>query len=162
MVGETAVINTMMLSFGCMGIVSVLWVLVGYSMSFGPVSIPPGVLSTWNAAQSAPAATINTKVIGNAQLGLFQFMDTLRQGGWSVTDSNGVTTGATWNTPGATPVYTNITEHAFSMFQLMFAIVTVAIISGAVVGRIKYIWFMAFAALWHLLVYCPLAHWIFL
>ncbi len=42
-----------------------------------------------------------------------------------------------------------------------FAIVTVAIISGAVVGKIKYAWFMAFAALWHLLIYCPLAHWIF-
>ena len=38
---------------------------------------------------------------------------------------------------------------------------TVAIISGAVVGKIKYAWFMAFAALWHLLIYCPLAHWIF-
>ena len=36
-----------------------------------------------------------------------------------------------------------------------------AIISGGVVGKIKYAWFMAFAALWHLLVYCPLAHWIF-
>ena len=126
-------------------------------MSFGPVSIFPGVLSTWDVSKSAPFATKDTAVIGNAQLGLFTFMDQLRQGGW--VDANGMA--ATWTTPGATPVYLNITEHAFSMFQLMFAIVTVAIISGGVVGKIKYAWFMAFAALWHLLVYCPLAHWIF-
>jgi hypothetical protein len=131
-------------------------------MSFGPVSIFPGVLSTWDVSKSAPFATKDTAVIGNAQLGLFTFMDQLRQGGWSVTDAaTGVTTGATWMTPGAEPVYLSITEHTFSMFQLMFAIVTVAIISGAVVGRIKYAWFMAFAAIWHLVIYCPLAHWIF-
>ena len=200
LVSEGAVINTMMLSFGSMGVVTVLWALIGYSMAFGPVSIMPNVLSTWDVSKSAPFATKETAVIGNAQLGLFTFMDQLRQGGW--VDANNMAT--TWTTPGATPVYLNITEHTFSMFQLMrvappqtsprsrarapsaerrltapksarplprrcpaararnrFAIVTVAIISGAVVGKIKYAWFMAFAALWHLLIYCPLAHWIF-
>lgn len=43
----------------------------------------------------------------------------------------------------------------------MFAIITPALISGAVVGKVKYVWFMAFVALWHLFVYCPLAHWLF-
>ena len=130
-------------------------------MAFGPVSIVPGVLSTWDVAKSAPFATKATAVVGNSQLGLFTFMDQLRQSGWSAVDANGATFTATWNTPGATPTYFNVTEHAYSMFQLMFAIVTVAIISGGVVGRIKYAWFMAFAAIWHLCIYCPLAHWIF-
>ena len=38
---------------------------------------------------------------------------------------------------------------------------TVALISGSVVGKMKYVWFMAFAGIWHLTIYCPLAHWIF-
>jgi hypothetical protein len=84
-------------------------------MAFGPVSIMPNVLSTWDVSKSAPSATKATAVIGNAQLGLFTFMDQLRQGGW--VDANNMA--ATWTTPGATPVYLNITEHAFSMFQLM-------------------------------------------
>ncbi len=43
----------------------------------------------------------------------------------------------------------------------MFANVAAALVSGTIVGKIKYVWFMLFIALWHLLVYCPLAHWIF-
>lgn len=43
----------------------------------------------------------------------------------------------------------------------MFAIITVAIISGSVAGKMKYVWFLAFATLWHTCVYAPLAHWIF-
>ncbi len=65
-----------------------------------------------------------------------------------------------WNSDG-TPIISTISEHAYSMFQLMFAIITPALISGAVVGKIKYAWFMAFVALWHVFVYCPLAHWLF-
>jgi ammonium transporter, Amt family len=59
------------------------------------------------------------------------------------------------------PFISTIDERAYSMFQLFFAIITPAILSGAVVGKIKYQWFMAFVALWHLFVYCPLAHWLF-
>ena len=36
-----------------------------------------------------------------------------------------------------------------------------AIISGAVVQKMKYLWFLAFTAMWHIFVYCPLAHWFF-
>lgn len=38
---------------------------------------------------------------------------------------------------------------------------TSAIISGAVVGKMRWSWFMAFTAMWHIFVYCPLAHWFF-
>jgi Amt family ammonium transporter len=55
----------------------------------------------------------------------------------------------------------NATETAYSMFQLMFAIITPALISGAVVGKIKFSFWLLFVALWHLLVYTPLAHWVF-
>ncbi len=58
-------------------------------------------------------------------------------------------------------VGTTISESIFCTYQQMFAIITGALISGAVVGKMKYWWWLAFTALWHLLVYCILAHWIF-
>jgi Amt family ammonium transporter len=156
LVGERAVVNTMMLSFGCMGVVTVLWGLIGYSMAFGPVA----PIAKWigDNALAAPAAISSTRVIGNNQLALFSFLDNLRQNGWL--DASGAY--VTWTAEGPlTPSYFSISEQTYAMFQLMFAIITPALISGAVVGKIKFNWFMLFVALWHLTVYCPLAHWIF-
>ncbi|MEK6795704.1 MAG: ammonium transporter [Spirochaetota bacterium] len=53
-----------------------------------------------------------------------------------------------------------VPEFAFSMFQLMFAIITVGLVSGAVVERIKFSAWVIFIILWSLLVYAPLAHWV--
>jgi Amt family ammonium transporter len=53
-----------------------------------------------------------------------------------------------------------IPEFAFSMFQLMFAIITVALISGAIVERMSFAGWFVFTILWSLLVYTPLAHWV--
>ena len=49
----------------------------------------------------------------------------------------------------------------FAMFQLMFAIITVALISGAVADRMKFLTWAVFAAVWATLVYFPVAHWVF-
>ena len=49
---------------------------------------------------------------------------------------------------------------AFMAFQMMFAIITPALISGAVVGRMRFKAYMIFIAVWSLLVYAPLAHWV--
>ncbi|MEI8093991.1 MAG: ammonium transporter [Spirochaetales bacterium] len=62
---------------------------------------------------------------------------------------NGVTRDSTWYL---------IPENVFSMFQLMFAIITVALISGAVVERMSITAWILFSALWSLVVYAPLAH----
>jgi Amt family ammonium transporter len=56
---------------------------------------------------------------------------------------------------------TRIPEHAYFVFQLAFAAVTAAVVSGAVVGRVSYGAWCVFIALWHLLVYTPLARWVF-
>ena len=56
---------------------------------------------------------------------------------------------------------TAIPEHANMVFQLAFAAVTSAVISGGVCGRITYPAWCIFIAIWHVLVYVPLAHWIF-
>jgi len=50
---------------------------------------------------------------------------------------------------------------AFAMFQLMFAVITVALISGAVADRMKFLAWGIFAAVWATLVYFPVAHWVF-
>ena len=114
-VSEKAIVNTMMLSFGCMGVVSVLWALVGYSLAFAP--------------------SISSGAVGDLSLALLDFPDQLRVG-------------------------TSVNEHVYMMFQCMFAVITPAVISGAVVTRMRYSWFMAFVALWSIFVYCPLAHWV--
>jgi Amt family ammonium transporter len=59
------------------------------------------------------------------------------------------------------PTYAPAIPHlAFAMFQAMFAVITVALISGAVVERMRFPAFLAFAVLWTTLVYDPLAHWV--
>ena len=58
------------------------------------------------------------------------------------------------------PNAATIPESAYSMFQLMFAIITVALISGAVVERMAFGAWCAFTVFWSLLVYAPLAHWV--
>lgn len=61
----------------------------------------------------------------------------------------------------ANPAYAeNIPQASFAMYQMMFAAITPAIISGAVAERIKFSVFLVFGAIWSLLVYVPVAHWI--
>jgi ammonium transporter, Amt family len=61
---------------------------------------------------------------------------------------------------GAHPLAPTVPEPVFVMFQLAFAMVTVALIFGAVVERVRFGAAMLFAALWALLVYAPVAHWV--
>ncbi len=53
-----------------------------------------------------------------------------------------------------------VPEFAYSMFQLMFAIITVALISGAIAERMSFVGWFVFTILWSLIVYTPLAHWV--
>ncbi len=109
------VLNTMMMSFFLMGLVGVVWVVIGYSLSFGTG-------------------------FGNPFIGGLEFLM-----------MNGV--GNTPPFPGFT-----ISASSFALFQGMFAIITPALISGAVVERINFKAWFWFCLLWSLLVYCPLAH----
>ncbi|MHC4990114.1 MAG: ammonium transporter [Planctomycetota bacterium] len=116
LVGEKQVINTIKMSFIALGVITVQWALIGYSLAFSPGSSLIGGLS-W--------------------IGL-----------------DGVT---------AEPnlLFSEDVPHlAFMAFQMMFAIITPALISGAVVGRMRFRAYALFIAGWSLLVYCPLAHWV--
>ncbi len=114
------VLGTIMQSFIVMGVVGVLWVVVGYSLTFGPD------LEGWG-------------LIGN--LDYFGLKDVGAAG-----DSQAG--------PG-------IPHEAFMIFQAMFAIITPALITGAFAERAKFGPFLIFMALWSLLVYAPVAHWVF-
>ncbi|WP_249297768.1 MULTISPECIES: ammonium transporter [Jutongia] len=108
------VLNTMISSFFIMGLASLMWVLVGYSLSF-----------SGNCGG----------VIGN----LKSFC--MNNVGWE---------------PGA--YADGIPALLFAAFQMMFAIITPALITGSVAGRMKFKALFAFIALWLLVVYFPMAH----
>jgi Amt family ammonium transporter len=110
------VLGTIMHSFVAMGIISILWVAVGYSMSFGKNIL----------------------------------------GGWFGWDSNyfflkGIDTNI---------LDAGIPEYVFTMFQGKFAIITPALIAGAFAERVSFKAYCFFIALWSLLVYNPLCHWV--
>jgi Amt family ammonium transporter len=115
------VLNTLMMSFVALGIISIQWMLWGYSVAFGPTEV---------------------KVAG---VGLFaspiSWMG-LRAGAGPTAVSNAPTI------PGA----------IFMLFQMTFAIITPALISGAVAERIKFSAYCVFILLWATFFYDPLAH----
>ncbi len=113
MVRRKNVLSSMMYSFVVMGIVAVLWVVIGYSLAFSE---------------------------GNWFVG---GLDHIFLVGIDYT-----------STTGTIPTY------AFVAFQGMFAIITPALISGAVVGRIKFKSYIAFITIWSLIVYAPVCHWV--
>ncbi|TPK55517.1 MULTISPECIES: ammonium transporter [unclassified Mesorhizobium] len=76
-------------------------------------------------------------------------------GGFSKFFHHGITTSTLW-----APGVANIPEFVFSMFQMTFAIITPALIAGAFAERMKFSALLIFMALWLLVVYAPIAHWV--
>jgi Amt family ammonium transporter len=126
MVKAKSVVSMMMLSWGAMGLVGVLWVLYGYSFSF--------------------ASSDSKTFVGIP--GWFGF-DTSSLG------LNAETNAALGSTTAAHPTL------AFVAFQATFAIITVALISGAIADRAKFGAWMIFAGIWVTIVYFPVASWVF-
>ena len=123
MVRAKSVLNMMMMSFGALGLISVLWVLYGYTLAFG------------NDAGGG--------LIGNFDFaGLKGLLDAAPLGG------------VEGEAAGIPPL-------AFVGFQAVFAIITVALISGAIADRAKFGSWMVFAGVWATVVYFPVAHWVF-
>jgi len=117
MVRRKNILSTIMMSFVLLGLVGLLWVLYGYSLSFAPDKM--GII-----------------------------------GGLDFVGLRGV---------GQEPssIYAATVPHlAYMIFQAMFAVITVALITGAVVERMKFSALIVFAILWFTFVYCPVAHWV--
>ncbi len=117
MVRKKNALSTLMFSFAILALISVQWILFGYSLAFGPDV--GGVIG-------------NLDWIGLNGLG-----------------------------QAPNPDYAaTIPSMAFMMFQAMFAVITVVLITGAFVERIKFSSFLVFSFLWATLVYDPIAHWV--
>ncbi|PKW19598.1 ammonium transporter [Saccharopolyspora spinosa] len=119
MVRSRGVLNMLMMSLGSIGVVGVLWVLIGYSTAFGSDIGGVGLLG--NPAEFFGLSSL----LGEDQVS------------------------------GTIPTL------AFVGFQAMFAIITVALISGAIADRARFGPWLLFAGLWAVVVYFPVAHWVF-
>ena len=120
MVRAKSALNMMMMSMVAVGIVSVLWVIYGFKLTFGYEA--------------------NSEWYGSFSLsGLGDVVNELTNNG------------------GAYPIPLLV----FAAFQLMFAIITPALISGAIADRTKFVAWGVFVAIWVTVVYFPVAHWVF-
>ena len=122
MVRKKNLLSTMMHSFSATALVSILWVVCGYSLAFTP---------------------------GNALIG-----------GLDRVFLNGMGLDLHQKTVTVAPNAGSIPEMVFMLFQMTFAIISTAIITGAFAERMKFSAMMLFSGLWMLLVYVPSAHWV--
>jgi Amt family ammonium transporter len=118
MVRAKSALNMMMMSFSAIGITTIIWVLYGYSLTFGKSN--NGLIGSFD--HLGLAGTLDQVVGGEGH---------------------------------------QIPTLAFVMFQLTFAIITVALLSGAIADRAKFGSWVLFVAIWITLVYIPVAHWAF-
>lgn len=117
MVRSKNMLATVMQSFVALGVISILWVLYGYSLAFGP--------------------------------DFHHFIGTLD---WAMLHNVGA---------APYPVYAKTIPHSlFMLFQMMFAVITPALITGAFAERFKFKTYLVFLVVWFTFVYCPLAHWV--
>ncbi|MDR3305244.1 MAG: ammonium transporter [Clostridiales Family XIII bacterium] len=112
------VVNNMMASIGIMGLGIVLWMVLGYSMSFGGNT--GGIIGSFSH-------------IGFSGYSMNDLLDPEAEG-------------------GSIPIF------VFAVFQMMFALITPAIITGSIGGRMRYKSLFIFLGLWSIIVYYPLAH----
>ncbi|MEZ5193238.1 MAG: ammonia channel protein [Nocardioides sp.] len=117
MVRSKSVLNMMMMTFGALAAIVVLWVLVGYSLAFGD-DIGGGLLGS--PGQYAGLSALMT--------------------------DEGTRT---------------VPAMVFAVFQGLFCVITGALVSGAIADRARFGAWMAFVSVWTLLVYAPIAHWVF-
>jgi Amt family ammonium transporter len=127
---QKSVLNMMMMSFGALGIVSVVYVLWGYSMSF----------SSGHTGQSDILGVFDNPF---SLFGLSPLLETREIDGATLSVIGGF---------GTVPAI------VWVGFQLTFAVITVALISGALAERVRFGTWIVFAAVWVTLVYFPLAH----
>ncbi|HEX4189663.1 MAG TPA: ammonium transporter [Marmoricola sp.] len=119
MVRSKSVLNMIMMTFGALAAITVIWVLVGYSLAFGN-DIGGGLLGS------------------PSQYFALRGLDSGTGGGWL-----------------SVPII------LYAVFQGLFCVITGALVSGAVADRARFGAWMVFISVWTVLVYAPVAHWVF-
>jgi Amt family ammonium transporter len=119
MVRSKSVLNMMMMTFGALAAITVIWVLVGYSLAFGD--------------------DVGAGLVG----------DPLQYFGLQSLVSRGADS------------WLSVPTILFAMFQGLFAVITGALVSGAIADRARFGAWMVFVSVWTVLVYAPVAHWVF-
>ena len=138
MVRARGVLNMIMMSVSAMGVVTVLWVLYGYSIAFGNDKFDLfGDPTQYFGLKGLVGGNAVEAVIADPEVGI-EAVEAV-----------------------VIPLVGTIPQTVFVAFQLMFAIITVALISGAVADRLKFGGWLLFAGLWATFVYFPVAHWVF-
>jgi len=121
MVRKKNVLATLAQSFGATCIITVLWMIIGYSIAF---------TTNPDAGVNAFIGSVNYLLLGPMGLNTTSMLAP------------------------------TIPESVYMFFQMTFAIITPALIAGALADRMKFSAFMWFMSLWLLFVYCPIAHWV--
>jgi Amt family ammonium transporter len=121
MVRKKNILATLAQSFGATCVITILWMIIGYSMAF----TDGGSHNAW---------------LGGFKYFLLEPLNT--------------------NINLASSLAPTIPETVYMFFQMTFAIITPALIAGALADRMKYSAFLLFMGAWLLLVYCPIAHWV--
>jgi Amt family ammonium transporter len=147
MVRAKSVLNTFLNVMICTGVIGVIWVVVGYAIAFAPAENADGSSNVIISLGKAEDGTTTSLLSFDKSLvGLSKF-------GKPVVGEDGAVTDGSWSTPsGAIP------ELLFAMFQGMFAIITPALIVGAVAERVRLGPLLVFLSIWSIVVYCPMAH----
>ncbi|MDQ1396661.1 MAG: ammonium transporter, Amt family [Acidimicrobiaceae bacterium] len=126
MVRSKNVLGMLMQNFFSMGLVSVLWAVVVFSLAFGRDAGGHGIIGGFGFA--------GLKELGNANLSL----------------------------PGYVKDFAlTVPPLAFCAYQMMFAVITPALITGATADRLKFAGWAAFLGIWLVVCYAPVAHWVF-
>ncbi|PSB36641.1 ammonia channel protein [filamentous cyanobacterium Phorm 46] len=125
------VLNTMMMSLVMMGLIGVTWTLWGYSLAF-----------------DVTASNLNPKGFGQGLQSVI--------GGFDWMFLNNVAS----DKPDPLGYAPTIPHQVFMVYQMMFAIITPALISGAIVERVTFKTYFWFVLLWSTFIYSPLAHWV--
>jgi ammonium transporter, Amt family len=119
MVRSKSVLNMIMMTFGALAVITVIWVLVGYSLAFGD--------------------DVGAGLLGDP----FQYF------------------GLQSLMPGSADSWLTVPVILFAVFQGLFCVVTGALVSGAIADRARFGAWIVFVAAWTVLVYAPIAHWVF-
>src|SRR2546423_12649971 len=121
MVRKKNVLATMAQSFGATCIITVLWMIIGYSLAF---------TDNPNASANSVIGGVNYLLLGPMGIG------------------------------ATSKLAPTIPESVYMCFQMTFAIITPALIAGALADRMKFSAFLLFMGAWLILVYSPIAHWV--